>query len=309
MVSTTTQTGYEYGKNYPYVHLRYLAFEPFLVWWMNAPRVIVVTEAELWPMIFFGGKIWAAKIIYINARMSERSFLRAKKISFLYKRMFENIDHVYAQSEEDGQRLEMLGAKNITIFGNIKRFRPIGAPHKPSTPQGKVIVAASTHEGEEEIILEAYEKIRHTESLKLIIVPRHPERFDKVNSMVKQWGEARGINTACYSQDPWESEWEIMVVDVMGELLNMYAIAHTVILGGSFVPVGGHNPLEPATFGVRLITGKSIYNQKELFKSVNGYHCIDANDLSSTLLVSSTLEPSSLSLEGGLDQLKGEIYG
>ena len=146
--------------------------------------------------------------------------------------MFANIDHVYAQSEEDKKRLEALGAKNVEVTGNIKLLsRPVVA--KKYDKVRPLIVAASTHDPEEEIVATDWVMTQMGKST-LAVVPRHPERFDEVDELLRHIAEREGLSYHRLSQKE-DLHADIVLVDQMGELINLYAIADLVILGGSFV--------------------------------------------------------------------------
>ncbi len=281
-ITTTTQTGFSEASRLS-SEVRYLPFEPLLRFWTTPQKVLVVMEAELWFLLFYVAKMRGAKTMLINARISDRSYKSYKRFSWLYRKIFEQIDEVYAQSEKDRERLMELGAKNVTVTGNIKLAQKPMVTRKLKKPSQTVVTAASTHEGEEEPILKAYLKWRraHPES-KLIIVPRHPERFEKVFELTKKYALKEGLDVELYgSKESLESD--IVVVDRMGELINFYAISDIVILGGAFAPVGGHNPAEVVPFDCRLVTGKHIFNQKAIFSEVEGAIFCDEEDLQEAL--------------------------
>lgn len=302
-LSVTTQTGYDYAQGRWSFPIRYLPFEIFLPFWVNQPDVVIVTEAELWPALFYAAKKQKARTLLINARMSERSFRRYQRLSWLYKRVFGLIDGVYAQSEVDKQRLEALGAKNVHVFGNIKQYAIVNPTCIYEKSERWTVVAASTHEGEEELILKAFRAHHQNHSTsRLVIVPRHPERFDKVIELCRSYAINRGWNFGQLSLGDW-NECDLLVVDAMGELINFYAIADVVILGGSFVPVGGHNPIEPATLGCRLLTGEHIYHQKVLFDHIENYQIVGRHDLTQALDDAMTMVPAQVKRGGDLDSL------
>ncbi|WP_456403935.1 lipid IV(A) 3-deoxy-D-manno-octulosonic acid transferase [Hydrogenimonas sp.] len=239
-ITTTTQTGFsEAGKLADEV--RYLPFEPLLWFWVRPQKVLAVMEAELWYLLFYLAKRRGAKTMLINARISDRSWRSYRRFAWFYRKIFLWVDEVYAQSETDRERLETLGAKRVVVTGNIKLAEPAKAAKRYPKPSGIVVTAASTHEGEEEGILDAFLRWRegHPDA-KLLIVPRHPERFEKVFGLARAAaGEA--LRVGRWSQTR-SLEADIVVIDVMGELVNFYAVSDIVVLGGAFAPVGGHNP-------------------------------------------------------------------
>jgi len=277
-ITTTTNTGFEEAKKLcrdP----KFLPYEIFLPFWYKKQKLLVVLEAELWFMLFFVAKRKGIKTILLNARISDKSYKSYKRFNFFYKKIFENIDLVLAQTQKDKERLKNLGAKKIKVTGNIKVFQNIKVTKEYKKPKKQTITLASTHEGEELELLKAIDKL---ENYNIIIVPRHPERFEKVSSLLKE----NGYKYQKFSKSK-NFESEITLVDTMGELINIYAISDIVLLGGSFVDnVGGHNPLEPAFFGCKIISGKHYFNQKALYEVVQNIEiCEDLNTLSKSISV------------------------
>lgn len=253
-------------------------------------------------MLFLCAKNKGTKTILINARISDKSYKSYKKFSFLYKRIFKNIDKVFAQSQKDKDRLLELGAKNVEVIGNIKLAQ------LPKTFLGLqrlneiVICAASTHKNEEELILNSYDK----KYGKLIIVPRHPERFDEVDILIKKFVQNKNITYHRYSkEDDFNSD--IILIDKMGILNDIYSISDVVILGGAFENIGGHNPIEPAFFGCKIISGKNIFNQHSLFECIENYYIIENNQLKEYLERIEKLEKPVLQKSGTLQPIIKEI--
>ena len=216
--------------------------------------------------------------------MSDRSFPKYQKMGWLYRQIFKHIDEVYAQTSKDKERLESLGAQNVIVTGNIKlAYLPAATKELPK-PSSLVICGASTHEGEEALILNAFGafKKEHPEAV-LLLVPRHPERFDKVAKMMKDFAQEHHCSTQRYSQNEVLNS-DIVLVDVLGALVNMYAVSDIVILGGAFEPIGGHNAAEAAQFGCKIISGKHYFNQKDIFDAIEGIAVVEASNLSKRLL-------------------------
>ena len=153
-ISVITNTGFEEAKNIS-SNVRYLPFEIFLPFWINKQKVLVVMEAELWYMLFLVARKKGAKTFLINARISDKSYKSYKRFAFFYKKIFQNIDKVFAQSEIDKKRLKELGAKNIEVIGNIKLATLPKINIKLEKPNGLIITAASTHEKEEDLVQRA----------------------------------------------------------------------------------------------------------------------------------------------------------
>ncbi len=275
-ITTTTNTGFEEAQKLS-SEARFLPYEIFLPFWYKKQKTLVVLEAELWFMLFFVAKKKGVKTILLNARISDNSYKNYKRFNFFYKKIFQNIDFVFAQTDKDRQRLKELGAKNIEVTGNIKVYQTIKKTKDYQKPQKPVLTLASTHEGEEIKLLKA---IKDIQNYHIIIVPRHPERFDKVSQDLEKNGfvHERFSKTKNFDSD-------ITLVDAMGELINIYSISDTVLLGGSFVDnIGGHNPLEPAYFGCKIVSGHYYFNQKALYEVVQNIEiCKDIKDINNSI--------------------------
>ncbi|RLA70006.1 MAG: 3-deoxy-D-manno-octulosonic acid transferase [Epsilonproteobacteria bacterium] len=292
-MSTTTQTGFgavnEYTKE-----SRYLPFEPLLFSWLKPQKALVVMEAEFWYLLFVLAQKRGAKTLLINARMSDRSFPKYEKIAWLYRQIFKHIDEVYAQTELDKERLELLGAKNVLVTGNIKLSQLPSASKVLEKPSALLVCAASTHKGEEAVILKAFSDLKKEQKdAKLLVVPRHPERFEKVALEVENFATEKGLSWQRYSQDE-TFESDVTIIDALGELVNIYAISDIVILGGAFEPIGGHNAAEAAQFGCKIISGKHYFNQKDIFEAIEGIAVVEASNLSRRLLQYGLLKPTKI---------------
>lgn len=306
-MSTTTQTGYSVIKEYT-KESRYLPFEPLLFFWLKPQKALVVMEAEFWYLLFALAQKRGAKTLLINARMSERSYPKYKRMGWFYRQIFKHIDEVYAQTQSDRERLESLGAKNVVVTGNIKLSKLPNISKKLDKPSGLLVCGASTHEGEEKVILDAFASFKkENKDAKLILVPRHPERFDKIASMIEDLAKQEHLQWHRYSEES-NLDDDIVLVDVLGELVNIYAIADIVILGGAFEPLGGHNAAEAAQFGCKIISGKHYFNQKDIFEAIEGIAVVEASNLSRRLsqhgLLKSTRIKSSSDLSPILESLQ-----
>ena len=292
-ISTVTKTGYNEAVKLS-EDVRFLPFEILLPFWIRRFKVLVVTEAELWLMLFFVAKAKGAKTILINARVSDRSYKSYLKFSWFYRAIFSNIDEVFAQSQKDKERLLTLGARSVQVNGNIKTSQIPNKTKEFKKPSKKVITLASTHEDEEELLL----KSLHVKDQMLIIVPRHPERFEKVHRFLKQYAKENKKSYERFSEIGF-CECDVLLCDVMGELINIYAITDITLLCGSFVEnVGGHNPLEPAFFNNILICGPYIFNQQVLFPLIDDVYMCEAKDLKE--LMKEDLKHSSLHVKDAL---------
>ena len=301
-ISVITNTGYEEAQNYKNADIRFLPFEIFLPFWIRPCKTLVVMEAELWLMLFSISKKRCNKTILINARISDRSYPKYKKFKWFYSHLFQYIDTIFAQSQTDKDRLLDLGAKNVIVAGNIKTATNIEIKKEYQKPNNLIITAGSTHENEEELILNAYKNANLKATL--YIVPRHPERFEKVYELIKDFAEK---NSFSYSKINENRNTDIILVDKMGELINIYAISDIVVLGGGFEKIGGHNPLEVAHFNKILISGKEIFNSYTIFENVENYYLIEKEDLTKYLKNYQNLKKSSIKNRVNLDLIVENI--
>jgi len=275
-LSVITNTGFEEAKKYKNAEVRFLPYEIFLPFWIKPCKSLVVMEAELWYCLFLTAKKRCQKTVLLNARISEKSYPKYLKFKWFYKKVFENIDVVLAQSEEDKNRLVSLGAKNVKVAGNIKTyFNP--QITKEYIKKKPLIVLASTHPNEEEMILKEID----LKNYQVVVVPRHPERFDEVYEIMKRFGRVERISEKCKMKSvKCELKENLILCDKMGELVNLYKVADIVILGGSFVDnVGGHNPIEAAYFNKPIISGKYYFNQKALYSEVENIEICEIEEI------------------------------
>jgi 3-deoxy-D-manno-octulosonic-acid transferase len=236
------------------------------------PSVAIMMETELWPNLFSECKRREIPLMIANARLSEKSASTYKLIGGLTRDMLSAVNIIAAQAVADAERFIALGAakEKVHITGNLKFDLEVPPDLAAKTTAlqdqlGKerlIWIAASTHQGEEEIVLAAHrlvcEKIKNA---LLILVPRHPERFDAMTLLAEQQGfntVRRSKNEAC------TAETNVYMGDTMGEMMVMYSVSDVAFVGGSFVAVGGHNMLEPAVLGKPILTGPYLFNFAEI---------------------------------------------
>lgn len=232
------------------------------------PRIVVVMETELWPNLLHVAHQQQIPIVIANARLSQRSANGYQKVSSMTHEMLQKVTHICAQYESDGQRFLTLGLakEKLSIIGNIKFDTEIKPELKIRAQQLRqqwgsqrpILIAASTHESEEEMILSACKPVwqMHPDLL-LVLVPRHPERFAKVIELVRAQQLILSVRSR---QECVTDATQVLVADTMGELLLLFAAADIAFVGGSLVPTGGHNLLEPVSVGLPVITGKHVFN-------------------------------------------------
>lgn len=235
------------------------------------PEFGIIMETELWPNLIHYAHALDIPLVLANARLSARSAAGYQRIAKLTRTMLQQFSLIAAQSQDDRQRLIALGAdkNNVHAVGNLKFEIALPASLNEEAEALRTIwgnrpvfIAASTHEGEDEIILNASRQIRaEFPDLLLILVPRHPERFDKVAALSQRAGFKilrRSENGMC------TRDIQVLVVDSMGELPLFYGTADIAFVGGSLVPTGGHNLLEPAALGRAVLIGPHYFNFNEI---------------------------------------------
>jgi 3-deoxy-D-manno-octulosonic-acid transferase len=238
------------------------------------PRLFVMMETEIWPNLLRECRRRGVKTVVVNGRMSSRSYRRYRVIRPLFRRVLADIDHFCVQSEDTARRLVDLGADaaRVTVTGSLKfDSLDVAARGGPARvlrffripPHRSVIVAGSTLRGEEEVVIGAFNRVRAAGSNALLIIaPRHPERFAEVDRLCRH----EGLSTARRTEMAIDAEprSDAVILDTIGELAQVYQIATAVFVGGSLVPAGGHNILEPAVYGKPIVFGPHMENFTEI---------------------------------------------
>ncbi len=253
------------------------------------PAMLVIVETELWPNLISEAHHAGIPVVIVNGRLSPKRIGRYRRLSGLYGPLLETLAAIGAQSEHDAVRFAELGAPEgtIEVTGNLKYDLPAPAAGKEELSERHgiagdlpVLVAGSTGPGEDELVLEAFEIARAAEPrLLLILAPRHPERADEVERLT---GE-RGMKVSRLSKGRTDSALDVLLVDVVGHLGELYQLGTAAFVGGSLVPVGGHNMLEPAAVGVPVLFGPHTENfaepAAELERSGGARRVKDAGEL------------------------------
>ncbi len=239
------------------------------------PRVLVVMETELWPNLIHEVSGQHCPIFLINARLSERSARRYLKVSGWIKAMLGRIDWIAAQADEDARRFLTIGAvpESVSVTGSIKfdvditdEVRERAAVLKAEFGSRPVWIAASTHDGEDEQLLAAHKGLlKVLPDALLVVVPRHPGRFGAVAELIA----SNGLTMVRRSMATAVSGAQVYLGDTMGELLLMYGAADVAFVGGSLIERGGHNPLEPAGWGVPVISGPHVFNFETVYRQLD----------------------------------------
>ncbi|MEJ2695545.1 MAG: 3-deoxy-D-manno-octulosonic acid transferase [Candidatus Sulfobium sp.] len=230
------------------------------------PRIFIVIETEIWPNLFGTLAEQDIPVVMLNGRISEKSSRGYRKIAFFMKKVFGYVRVFGMQAPADAERLKRIGAEpgKVVVTGNFKfdLSMPEEIPLWAASLGGPVIVAGSTFRGEEEIILSAcLQNIDRFPSLRLILAPRHPERFGEVEDMLR----AKGVDFTRRSDMPagplqGASSCGVFLLDSVGELASVYGAADIAVIGKSFNGIGGQNPLEPAYWGKAIICGPHMEN-------------------------------------------------
>ncbi|MBF0345004.1 MAG: 3-deoxy-D-manno-octulosonic acid transferase [Nitrospirae bacterium] len=250
------------------------------------PDIFISMETEIWPEIFHTMHTNNTPVVILNGRISSKSYKGYKKIRFFMKEVLSVVTFLGMQNEIYAERIIDIGAdeRRVKVIGNLKYDiePPTVVPQWAERLPGPVIVVGSTHEGEEEIILPVYKRLKEQfPTLTLILAPRHPQRFDEVERSIKRAG-LRCFRRSFFTQTLPQTE--VILLDTIGELASVYGAGEVCMMGGSFVAKGGHNLLEPAAWARPIICGPYMDNfpmtgefiEKGAAISVNAYGLYDS---------------------------------
>ncbi len=256
------------------------------------PCLLLLVETDIWPGLIFGLKKRGIKIILVNGRVSPKTFKGYKQLKFYFKKILSDMEYLLMQSDLDRGRMIKTGVpeEKIKTAGNIKfdqAWMPMDEAERKKwrellgiSNETEIIVAGSTHEGEEEPVLKAFKKLAEKHSdLMLIIAPRKLDRTEAIetigNSLGLKMMKRSGINADI------EKKYNVLILDTIGELGRVYGLAAISFVGGSFAPIGGHNLLEPASFGCPVLFGPHMHNfvlMSELLLEHNGGIKVEDSD-------------------------------
>jgi len=244
------------------------------------PKALLVVERELWPCLLRSTKV---RKILLSAY---------SKGGLMEKLLIKEFDLIIAKSEEDGRRFLEEGARKVVVCGNLKVVQEIDAVSPPELPEGGgVMVAGSTREGEEVVILRAFLELRKEFPLRLVIAPRHLRRVGEVLKT------ALGMGLKAKRRSEGGEDWEVLILDTLGELKGFYSKADVAFVGGTIAKVGGHNLLEPAFFGKPVLFGPHTWKVRDLEEILRekgyGFRVRDEEDIVRTVrrLLSEGFEP------------------
>ncbi|MGB2602102.1 MAG: 3-deoxy-D-manno-octulosonic acid transferase [Candidatus Sulfotelmatobacter sp.] len=300
-ISTTTDTGQTLArKRFGEANVFYFpmdfafAIRPYLR--ALRPQLVIIAETEFWPNFMRLAHASGARIAVVNARISDRSWPRYRRFRGLLKRVLVSVDLFLAQTGEDAERLEDIGARgeDVRVTGNLKFDIPaqalpaiVESLRKSITANnsGPVLVCGSTVEGEEPLLLKAFENllVQHPRTM-MILAPRHPERFAAVASLLEN------LSIRFFRRSVWQGEQlagGVLLLDTIGELAALYALADIAFVGGSLVPHGGHNIIEPAQHGVATLIGNHTENFRDivgLFQSRDAVRVVGPAELPLVLM-------------------------
>lgn len=292
LITTMTPTGSERVKTRfgSKVMHRYVPYD--LPWVLRRffkqvkPRAGVIMETELWPNLIYQAGHAKVPLFLANARLSERSLKGYLRFKFIFKPVLNQFSAIFPQNEEDAKRFIKLGVRKdiVQVLGNMKFDLQTHTVNKEQfaalkSSWGKervVVIAASTHENEESLVLAQLHRLQQAiPNVILLIAPRHPERFQTVYQLCTQSGFNTGLRSDVTTIS---SANEVVVLDSLGELLGLFQISDYAFVGGSLVPIGGHNVLEPIAMGVPVFSGNQVHN----FKTI----CRDLKEAEAIVLVS-----------------------
>ncbi len=281
LVTTTTKTSAEFIKKYygnTVLH-QYIPFDVplwcmrFINYWK--PSLVLWIESDIWPNMLKIIREKKINCLYINARISPKSFSKWKYFKKLYSTSLSTFNKIFAQSANDLKRIKNLSGSKVEYIGNLKLSDNNNYIIDKYYKKIFSIMIVSTHESEEEQIINNIKSIILSKKLKLCIAPRHPERIKEIIKIIKKFN----LNYALESNDK-SYEKDVTIIDSFGKLDTYFKKSEIVILGGSFVSKGGHNPLEPAKYGCALISGNLIYNWQNIYDEMaKEKACIVLNDI------------------------------
>lgn len=272
VVTTGTKTGQEIAhKKYDNI-ADFITYFPFDITFcvekfLNKikPSVVLIAETELWPTFAAYCHNKNIPLFVINGRISDATFKSYRFLKGFFKELFKNYTEILTQSEEDKNKFIQIGApeSKTQVMKNLKfDVKRINADIEIGKGSNRIIIAGSTHKGEDEIVLTAFTKLKKDfPDIKLLIAPRHLTRLNEVKSLTEKTGLKFGQRS---NNDTFENN-EIIILDTMGELSKMYQICDFAFIGGSFNKTGGHNPLEAIVYDKPAISGPSIHNFRDIY--------------------------------------------
>ena len=270
LITTGTKTGQDIAKKkYSEIAdtITYFPFDfPFSVrqfFKNNRPDLILMAETELWPFFAAYAKKKNIPLLLINGRISDDSFKTYKYFGWFFKHILSCYTGIYTQSEDDKEKFIKIGASSnkTEVMKNLKfDIKKNPTPLNFDKGEEKILIAGSTHKGEDEIVLETFKNLRYDfPYLKLILAPRHLDRISSIIDLMGDFKYGKRSNNDNFKEN------DVILLDTLGELSRMYSIADIAFIGGSFNNTGGHNPLEAVIYSKPVISGPSVKNFKDIY--------------------------------------------
>ncbi len=280
VLSTTTKTGQEVANNKLSNFTDEIIYFPYDFFFSVIsclksikPDKIIIAETEIWPMFVYISNLMKIPLVLINGRISPTSYSGYRHFKFFFKDVLSWFDKILMQTQGDKERMINIGApvEKTEVMGNLKfdieknlsdeEIQKL--KNEIELNNNRLFVVASTHKGEDEIALNVFRHIKEkNEDAKLLIAPRHPQRYEQVEDLIKKTGfsySKRSLNGTFAQND-------IIMLDTMGELSKFFALGYLAFIGGSFSNTGGHNPLEANIWDVPVISGPTVFNFKDIYK-------------------------------------------
>lgn len=287
VITTTTKTGQEIAQkafNDVADKVTYYPYDFFfsILSFLNTfnPEKIIIAETEIWPCFVTLAKLKGIKVYTINGRISPHSFEGYKKIKMFLAPILNRYEKIYMQSKDDAKRMTDIGAnpEKTDVMGNLKFDITQNLSESEiqkyidelKTEKFRLFIAASTHKGEDEIVLNVFNSLKsECSDAKLLLVPRHPQRYEEVCDLLSnsgyKWGKRSNSDNFI--------ENDIILLDTMGELSKIFSICYIAFIGGSFSTTGGHNPLEANIWSKPVISGACTFNFKDVYRTVCEKKC------------------------------------
>lgn len=287
VLTTTTKTGQEIAKKSLSEYCNKITYYPYDFFFSVSaffstfkPKKVIIAETEIWPCFVSFAKSRGIKVYTVNGRISPHSFDGYKKIKFFLAPLFNKYEKIFMQSKDDADRIiktgapedkvEVMGNLKFDITQNLRETETKKYKNELKTDDFRLFIGASTHKGEDEIVLNSFKQLKEEhKDAKLLLVPRHPQRYEEVSKLLDncgfKWGK-RSNNDNFIDKD-------IILLDTMGELSKLFSICHIAFIGGSFTQTGGHNPLEANIWNKPVISGPVTFNFKDVYAIVCKKKC------------------------------------
>lgn len=285
VLTTVTPTGQKIAREMEGARVSVLYFPFDLSWACRGffeslrPKILLLAETEIWPNLLLEAKRAGVTVGILNARLSPKSFGRYEKLRFIFEPLLKTLGFVLAQTPEDADRFSRLGVPggSVHVLGNMKFDNVVFSEPDPKAEAclrkewgfevtDRILVAGSTHPGEEEIVLKAFRQLRQEfPGLRMILAPRHIERSAQLVVSIRQ----SGLRAAQASDRGVEENFDVLVLNQLGILKHIYRIADAAYVGGSLVRKGGQNPIEPAVFKKPIVHGPYVYNFEKIYRDLD----------------------------------------